>query len=390
MSNNLSIFNYAQTKVLFGSKALASLPKELERLQISKLFIVTDKVLRDIGLLAPLIEILELNSVSFVIYDNVLPDPASHTVDEAVILLNKESCNGVLGVGGGSVMDCAKCIAAMSTNEGRLLDYDHGNKDYKEFINQSLPLISIPTTSGTGSEVSPYAVITNEKEHRKATIGSSSLISRVALLDPLFLQKLPPKVIASTGMDAFTHCIEAYASKSSSNEPNPIIDALALKGIEMISRSIVKAYETGDGEAREDLMWGSLIGGIVLPYGSGASHGLGNILGGELHVPHGVAVGMLLPHVIEFNYDIGKNRYDQIANMMCLNQSKEVTIVDHIQGMLEKMKFPVLSDFVGDDEELRRISNLAVKDKCTRINIKNVSIEDAYQIYKKAMERKML
>lgn len=391
MSKNLSVFNYAQTKVLFGSSALATLPKELEKLHVQRLFIVTDEVLKNLGVLDPLIKVLGENSVSFFVYDKVEPDPVSKTVDDAVTRLMSEKCDAVIGIGGGSVMDCAKCIAAMASNSGKLLEYDHALAEYKDFVEPSLPLISIPTTSGTGSEVSPYAVITNEEEHRKATIGSSSLISKIAVLDPIFVKNLPKKVVASTGMDALTHCIEAYTSINSLEEPNPVIDSLALQGIRLISQNLYHSYQKEDENARANMMWGSLIGGIVLPYGSGAAHGLGNVLGGEYHVPHGVAVGMLLPHVIQYNYDACKKRYMDIASVVtdttCDDNDNVEQFIEYLQNLLQNMQFPVLSDYVTNSVDIKRLSALAVKDKCTRINAKPITEKDACDIYTHAMKR---
>lgn len=390
MSKNLSVFNYGQTKVIFGRNSILEVIHEMKRLSITKPLIVTDKELYQNNILAPLIEILEKENIVFILFDKVSPDPASSLVDNGVSVLKEHVCDGVIGIGGGSVMDCAKCIAAMATNPGVLLDYDHANKDYQNFVNKILPLINIPTTSGTGSEVSPYAVITNETEHRKATIGSPLLISNVAILDPIFVDHLPRKATASTGMDALTHCIEAYTSINSLNNPNPIVDALALKGIELIFHGLPHAYKECDCVARENVLWGSLIGGIVLQYGSGASHGLGNVLGGSLHVPHGVAVGMLLPHVIAFNYDACEERYKKIAEVMHLTEKEGETknnIKEALQELLAEMQFPVLKDYCNDFDMIEKLSHLAVKDKCTRINAKQVNKDDAFDIYKNAMKR---
>lgn len=390
MSKNLSVFNYGQTKVIFGRNSIQEIITEMNRLSIMKPLIVTDEQLYQNKILDPLIQQLEKENVAFMLFDKVTPDPISSLVDNGVAVLKENACDGVIGIGGGSVMDCAKCIAAMCTNSGVLLDYDHANKNYKNFENVILPLINIPTTSGTGSEVSPYAVITNEKEYRKATIGSPLLISSVALLDPIFIDHLPPKATASTGMDALTHCIEAYTSINSLNNSNPIIDALALKGIELIYTSLLQAYSNSEKKARERVLWGSLIGGIVLQYGSGASHGLGNVLGGELHVPHGTAVGMLLPHVIAFNYDACEERYKDIAKAMhlsCKDDNVKKSIVDSLQTLLDKMDFPVFQDYCNDIEKIKKLSTLAVVDKCTRINAKKVNEEDAYNIYQYAMMR---
>lgn len=383
MNNYVTQMNFGRIRLLFGAGAVERAAKELGKMNAESPLIVTDSLLKECGLLASLTEVLERESCNYKVFDKVTPDPGGSIVDEAVLYLKADGCDSVIGFGGGSVMDVAKCVAAMAVNGGKLMDYDHANEEYQEFQKESLPLMQIPTTSGTGSEMSPYAVITNEQQGGKATIGSPMLMSRTALVDPFLVKTLPKGATASTGMDALTHCIECYTTKKSMETPNLIIDALALRGIRCLFENLYRAYENGgDSQARESVMWGSVIGGIVLSYGSGASHGLGNVLGGELHIPHGTAVGMLLPHVMKFNRDVCGGRYLKIAQELGL-KSEEV-LIREIAVLNEKLRIPKLSDYIKDTKEIPKLAKLAVLDKCTRINGKKVETEDAESIYKKA------
>lgn len=384
MNDIITQINIGQIRLLFGRNAIEQIVKELSNLHVNNPLIVTDSILKEIGLLDSLLKPLEENQIPYAVFDEVKPDPKGSEVNKAVAYLKEKNCDSVIGFGGGSVMDTAKCTAAMATNGGVLMDYDHANKSYKEFEQASLPLINIPTTAGTGSEMSPYAVITNEAQGRKATIGSSILLSRVALVDPNLILKLPKGATAATGADALTHCIEAYTTKKSLISPNPIIDSLAIKGIKYLYDNLLETYINGNNyEVREKVMWGSVIGGIVLQYGSGASHGLGNVLGGEYHVPHGQAVGMLLPYVMEFNKDVCYERYEQIAVELGLESVE--ALVEGITKLLRDMNLPRLSQYLSNKEDIERLAVIACNDKCTRINGKPLIIEDASAIYKKAL-----
>lgn len=376
--------NVGQTRLVFGANAIGLIVEELKKMRLVCPLIVTDKMLNEIGLLELLTDTLREAKISFEVFDEVTPDPNGSVVDKAVSFLKEKQCDSVIGFGGGSVMDTAKCVAAMATNNGVLMDYDHANLQYREFVEISLPLINIPTTSGTGSEMSPYAVITNEQQGRKATIGSPSLLSRVALVDPMLVLNLPKRVTAATGADALTHCIESYTTRKSMESPNPIIDALALTAIRYLYEYLPIAYQNGcNYEAREKIMWGSVIGGIVLQYGSGASHGLGNVLGGEYHVPHGAAVGILLPYVMAFNQDVCKERYQQIADKLGLADDK--ALINGVADLMKKIRMPGLSDYLKDTSDIERLAKIAVTDKCSRINGKELNIGDAKSIYKKAL-----
>lgn len=378
-----------KTKLLFGRDSVKGAAEEVKRLGGRRPLVVTDAALVKLGLLENLKESLRQGELDWVCYDGVMPDPVSASVDEAVRLLREEGCDCVIGIGGGSVMDTAKCTAAMAANGGSLLDYDHANADYREFEAESLPLISIPTTAGTGSELSPYAVITNEQAGRKATIGSPMLYADAALVDPSLTLGLPKGATAATGSDALAHCIEAYTSVKSAAKPNLIIDGLILQGVKCLLGALPGACGDGSNyELREQVMWGSTIGGFVLQYGSGAAHGLANVLGGELHVPHGNAIGMLLPHVVEFNRDICRKRYAELAAGLGLpgedDEALSRSFAENIRDMFQRLALPPLSSWLQEPERISGLAELALKDKCTRQNSKPVTYEDACVLYQKA------
>ena len=380
-----------RTRLIFGAAAILCASEELKRYKASHPLIITDRVLRQLGMLDELEKDLRAAGIEYEIYDTVTPDPVSKSVDEAVEVLKAENCDSVIGIGGGSVMDTAKCVAAMAVNEGVLLDYDHANDSYREFEKESLPLLNIPTTSGTGSELSPYAVITNEREGRKATIGSPMLYSRTAIVDPMLIKKLPKGATAATGSDALAHCIEAFTSVKSMQMPNLFIDALACQGVKCIYEALPKVVQDGDNyELREKMMWGSTIGGFVLQHGSGAAHGLANVLGGELHIPHGNAIGMLLPHVIEFNKDVCGARYAQLAKAIGIEGTDAIVLADmfseNIKKLFSELELPGLSKWLENEDKIEKLAELAVKDKCTRINGKPLNKKDAEEIYRKAYE----
>lgn len=382
-----------RTRLVFGTGAVHSIAEELKRYQAVRPLLITDKVLHGLGVLDELKESLRGAGIEWSLYEGVTPDPVSASVDEAVRVLKAENCDSVIGIGGGSVMDTAKCVAAMAVNGGLLLDYDHANESYREFEKESLPLLNIPTTSGTGSELSPYAVITNEREGRKATIGSPMLYSRSAIVDPMLIWNLPKGATAATGADALAHCIEVFTSVKSMQMPNLFIDALACQGVKCIYEALPGVCEDGkNAELREKMMWGSTIGGFVLQHGSGAAHGLGNVLGGELHVPHGNAVGMLLPHVIEFNKDVCGERYAQLAKTIGLEKTgtdaQAEAFAEAMKQFFRKLELPGLSKWLRDKEQIPYLAALAMKDKCTRINGKPVTLEDAKKIYEKAYGKK--
>lgn len=236
----------------------------------------------------------------------VVNEPTVDNVRVVLELARRTSIDMVIGIGGGSALDMAKAISALVTNPGDISDYLEVIGLKKTLIHPSLPLIAIPTTSGTGSEVTRNAVINSPEHHVKVSLRSSYLIPRITLVDPELTLTLPPSITAVTGLDALTQLIEPYTC----NDPNPLIDALCLDGIQRISRSLYKVYNhPEDLVAREDMSLAALFSGMALANSRlGAVHGLAAPVGGEIQAPHGAICAALLPHVMSTNITALQNR----------------------------------------------------------------------------------
>ena len=291
--------------------------------------------------------------------------------------------DGVIGIGGGSVLDVAKLLAAMVNNTQRI-DEVVGISLLKK---RDLYLVCLPTTSGTGSEVSPNAILLDENDGMKKGIISPFLVPDAAYIDPLLTDGMPREIMASTGMDALTHCLEAYTNKFA----HPMIDLYALEGIRLIGRSLVKACEN-NLQARTDLSLGSLYGGICLgPVNTAAVHALSYPLGSEFKIAHGLANALLLPYVMEYNLPSDIKRYKQVALALGaeLKASDEETAregVAIVRGLLQQCKLPVkLSEIDIPEKSIPGMARSAVKiQRLMKNNIREILVDDAIGIYQKA------
>jgi alcohol dehydrogenase class IV len=245
-----------------------------------------------------LINFLEEGDLSYEIF-RVEGEPNISTIEDGLSRAKSSGSTFVIGYGGGSVLDAAKAISAMMTNQGELMDYLEVIGRGKKITNSPAPMIAIPTTAGTGTEVTRNAVIASEVHHVKVSMRSPLMIPKLAIVDPELTMTMPPSVTASTGMDALTQVIEGYVS----NKANPMTDALAKEGILRGSRALLTAYQNGsDLHARYDMSLTSLFGGLVLGNsGLGAVHGFAGPIGGMFNAPHGAICASLLPAVMKFN-----------------------------------------------------------------------------------------
>jgi len=314
--NKVSEF-YAPGKIIFGPGGLSQVGVEAKRLGIKILVVLGRSAMRKSGALDRLIHLLEDNNLEYIIYENIPSDPTAETVDTGASLARKEICNLVIALGGGSVLDAGKAISAMATNEGSVADYQEIEGKGRKLKTKPLPFIAIPTTSGTGSEATSNAVITNTKLALKKSIRDFSLIPEVALVDPELTLSLPPLTTAICGGDALTQCIESYLGKKSQE----ITDALALHAIELIGKSLVKAVKDGKNlEARKDMAMAALLSGLCLSNsGLGAAHALSHPLGVYYKIPHGLSCAVLLPYVMEYNLPVVTKKLAKIAG--CLGEN---------------------------------------------------------------------
>jgi alcohol dehydrogenase class IV len=282
------------TRIIFGPAALKELAP-LARSLGSHALVVTGQ---DVGRAAALRGGLERGRLDATIFP-VVGEPTLAVVAEGAALSRRAQCDLVIGFGGGSAIDAAKAIAASLTNDGDLLDYVEVIGRGRSLSRAAAPCIAVPTTAGTGTEVTRNAVLTSPEHHLKVSLRSPLLLPRIALVDPELTQSMPPSLTASTGLDALTQLIEAYVSLRA----NPLTDAFCVEGIRRAVRSLRRAVEhPDDGGAREDMALASLLSGMVLANaGLGAVHGFAAPIGGMFRAPHGAVCAALLPHVVSAN-----------------------------------------------------------------------------------------
>jgi alcohol dehydrogenase class IV len=306
------------TRVLFAAGALGEIGP-LARQYGSRALVVTG---RDPGRAEPLLAALRQHGVQPVVFA-VAGEPEVQTVEGGVALARQEGCQFVISLGGGSVIDAGKAVAAMLANEGELLDYLEVVGRGKALSRPSVPFIAIPTTAGTGSEVTRNAVLASPGHRVKVSLRGVGMLAKLALVDPELTYALSPALTASTGLDALTQLIEPYVC----SRANPMTDALCVEGLGRAANSLRAAFENGrDTAARQDMALASLFGGLALANaGLGAVHGFAGPIGGLFPAPHGAVCAALLPHVMEANLRALRqrqaaspilHRYDQIARLL--------------------------------------------------------------------------
>lgn len=288
------------TKIVCGAHALDKLPDEVADRGMSHPLVMTDAGLMKLGVAAKLTDVLDAAGVAYEVFDQVPPDSSMDVVNEVARLYAARGCDGFIAIGGGSVIDTTKGAAASLACEG----VDFATLQGSEILHADLPpFIAVPTTAGTGSEVTLVAVVADTQKHAKLSFTSYKLVPHVAILDPALTSSLPPKLTATTGMDALTHAVEAYTSI----QKNPVSDAFAVKAVELIAANLPTACRDGaNADARTNLALASLMAGAAFSNAMvGIVHAIGHSLGGLCHIPHGQAMMMLLPHCVRFNLDRG-------------------------------------------------------------------------------------
>ena len=292
-------------KIVFGTGCIETFVEDYKKMGLQRLFVLTAPPI--LPLIEEPLNTLKAAGVSIEVFDQIMAEPTLNDFNGIVERARQFEADSVVGIGGGSVLDVAKLVGAFAKSEQQAADcFGTG------FIKQKgLWLACLPTTAGTGSEVSPNAILLDERDHLKKGIVSPFLIVDAAYVDPRLTWTVPAKVTADTGMDALTHCIEAYTNKFA----HPSVDIYALQGIRLIAANLERAVKNGqDQEAREALAFGSLYGGLCLgPVNTAAVHALSYPLGGEFHIPHGLSNAILLPSVMKFNMPANIKRHAEVA-----------------------------------------------------------------------------
>ncbi|MGQ3378150.1 iron-containing alcohol dehydrogenase [Priestia endophytica] len=305
----ISYFRTAQT-LITGRDSISKIGEEAKKLGSKKAMIITDKVIQQTGLLSRVISPLEEIDLAVDIMDEVMPEPPFENLEQMMIQLEGKEYDLLIGVGGGSVLDATKVLSIMLTNQENVRDL----VGIEKVQNAGIPTILVPTTAGTGSEVTYNAIFTDVRDKVKKGIVSPYLLPKVAIVDPALTLTVPPLVTAATGMDALVHAVESYTAIRAGE----LTDGIALQAIKLISRSLHKAVYNGkDVKAREDMAMGSLLAGISLGNaGVGAVHALAYPIGGKFKVPHGVANSLLLPFVMKYNVVADLEKFAEVAKAL--------------------------------------------------------------------------
>lgn len=348
-------FNFElPTRILYEVKAAGRLPEILRSLGLEKPMVVSDPGVRRTGLLERLTGVLRTVGVPFDIFEDIEPNPKDYNVIRGADKARECGCDGIVAMGGGSPMDCAKAIAVVATHGGRVADYAGPDRITRE----TLPIVAIPTTAGTGSEVTFGAVITDTERCFKFTVKGPQIAPKVALVDPELTLSMPPGLTAATGMDALTHAIEAFTAKRA----EPLSDAMALYAVELIWQYLKTAVGNGtDLQARAGMMLGSLMAGIAFSHADvGAVHCLAEALGGKYDIPHGVCNAVLLPPMMHYNQAQCRIRYARIARAMGLEwQNPEEgawKAVEAVEKLARDVGLPEFTSFGVDPADFPEIA----------------------------------
>ncbi|MDX1702534.1 MAG: iron-containing alcohol dehydrogenase [Melioribacteraceae bacterium] len=370
-------------KLVFGNDCLGDFLEEIRSLDFRKILLVADRNIE------PTIEKIRTNlsdaGIEIKIDTSITKEPNLEDFNTLLKFAEDFNADCVIGLGGGSVLDAAKLAAALQDSAQDIQDV-FGIGQLKE---RNTPLVCLPTTSGTGSEVSPNAILLDENDNMKKGVISPHLMPDMTFVDPILTLSVPPQVTAATGIDALTHCIEAFANKNS----HPIIDQYAIKGIELIAKELSKAVKNGnDADAREKVSLGSMYGGICLgPVNTAAVHALSYPLGGTFHIAHGISNAVLLPYVMKFNAEEVPGPYAEIARTIGAPIGKDdyETAMDGIkiiENIYEECSIPKsLRELNIPEGSIERMADSALGvTRLLKNNLRELSREDAVRIYEEA------
>jgi len=382
-------FNFfpVPTDVHFGAGVSRALPEHIQRLGAKHVFVVTDPGIKAAGLLEKIEADLSEANLACTVFDTVKADSGSQLIDTCTAELKKCGADIVVGMGGGSSLDTAKAAAALATNPGCALEY----VGFNTLKHRPLPMIAIPTTSGTGSEVTLWSVFTDESRDLKVAIGSFLNYPTMALCDPELTLGLPPQLTAATGMDALGHAIECFTNKAC----QPISAALALPAIEYLGRSLRTVVHEGSNlKARYEVMLASTMAGIAMnPTRLGLAHALAMPLGSwNLRVPHGLAVAITLPRVMEFNVSSAPERFATVARALGVNieglsqRDSARASSEAVQSISRDVGIPTGLEQLGvHHSDIDRIVEEAMKSGNVPVNPRPTSRDQLAQILKDSL-----
>ncbi|WKY44720.1 lactaldehyde reductase [Eubacteriaceae bacterium ES2] len=373
---------YFPPVVIMEPGAIELIAPEIERMNVKKALVVTDKVLIEAGIVQDVLDVLDKAQVPYAIFSDVKPNPTVTNVNAGLAVLQENECDFIVSIGGGSPQDTAKGIGVLATNPGDLRDYEGVGKT----ANKSLPIVAINTTAGTASEATINYVITDEERKLKMVIVDPNCLATVAVNDPNLMIKMPKALTAATGMDALTHAIEGYTTAGAS----AFTDLFNLEAIKAIAKSLRAAVENGeDIDARDGMAYGQFVTGMGFSNGGlGIVHSMAHQLGGFYDLPHGVCNAVLLPHVVAYNADAVGDRLAAVAQAMGVDltgvKAEDINglAIEAIKTLSKDVGIPSGLEEIGvKKEDFSELADLALADICTGGNPKCPSKDDVIAIY---------
>ena len=380
-------------RIEFGDGTIQNLGEHVKAFDGKKPLLVSDAGVINAGILAKAIDALDAVGLSHATYSDIEPNPTDISITDGVEVYKAEACDVVIAVGGGSVMDAAKAIRLLTTHAPPLEPYYADVGGIERIRGDMSPLICVPTTAGTGSEVSQGSIITDTSLNttnrwRKRAIVTPFNMSNIALLDPGITLGMPPALTAATGMDAITHGIEAYVA----TKYHPIAEGVALQALRMLSANIQKVYhDGGDVTARGEMLFGSCMAAFSFQKGLGAVHSLAHQLSTDAPIPHGVANAILLPPVMEFNFSHATEKYAEVARALGIDtsgmDSNEAgrAAIDKIKAFNVELNMPIGLGAAGlDREKIPKLGADAMLDHCHKFNPRECTEEDMVALFEAA------
>ena len=373
---------------VLGKDTVSEIGEHIKRQNGTKALVVTDSVLVEIGIVKKVTDHLESAGIDFVVFDGVQPNPTVSNVEEGLKLIDSENVDVIVSLGGGSSHDCAKGIATVATNGGKIQDYEGLNQLKKPIM----PLIAVNTTAGTASEMTRFCIITDEDRKIKMAIVDWRVTPNVSINDPVLMLEKPQSLTANTGMDALTHAVEAYVSTIA----NPLTDSAAEKAFELIGENLRKAVANGsDYELREKMAYAQFLAGMAFNNASlGLVHGMAHQLGGFYDLPHGICNAILLPHVTNFNKLAKPEKVAKMAELLGEN-TEGLTLMEAADLGIKAIAD--LSADIGipgslkelddvDPSDFETLAKNALADASSATNPRQASLEDVVGIFNNAYE----
>jgi alcohol dehydrogenase class IV len=374
-------FNFPTT-IRFGAGAVQELPGHLLANGLSRPLLVTDPMVNELDFFKKIKESLSVKSISVEVFSDIHKNPVKSDVLKGGDAYQQTSRDCIIGIGGGAAMDVARAIVLRVNHHRDLFDYDDliGGDQY---VTEEVPyFITVPTTSGTGSEVGRSAIISDDDTHRKRILFAPKLMAKIVFADPLLTMELPPFITAATGMDALTHNMEAFISKNF----HPLAGGIGLEGIFLINQSITAAVNKPTLQSRSNMMIASLMGAVAFQKGLGVVHSLAHPLSSLLDTHHGLANAVNLPYGMRFNAPGLEVEFKRMALAMELTATSGEAVVDHLFELNQRVGLPVkLRDIGVTEAHIETLSDLALADFCHPNNPKPVTKNDFKQLYTAAL-----